>query len=403
MPTTARPWTLPLSPAAFLAALTGLSALGAVATSIYVPSLPALAADLGTDTAMVQVTMTAFLIAFAIMQLAYGPLSDSIGRRMPLLIGLGLFITGNVLCGFAGSVEMLIAGRVVQAVGACAGPVIARAMIKDAYGVQGAAAAMSAIAIGLSLAPAVGPAIGGFIHEQAGWRMNFALMSAIGLVLMLAMARVPETLDRELRMRLSPASLLAAYRELLGNGRFLAWSATIALVYGGMFAYITGSPFLMIDRLGLSPKTFGALIIFNAIGFMLGSMIARKGAPRLGNLHVLRLGAAICVLGGGWLLAQALLNILTVSGIILGIASFLIGVGAIMPVGFAGAIGAAPRLAGAASGLVGFLHMTAAAVLSWLVAHINDASQIPMMGLIAASALLTLLIALLLTEGKPAR
>ncbi|WP_395825440.1 multidrug effflux MFS transporter [Elstera sp.] len=381
-------WTLPLSRGMMTALVTMLAALGALSTSIYVPSLPDLEQFLATDAAMVQVTMTAFLVGFAVMQLVYGPLSDVKGRRTALLAGLCVFVVGNVICATAASIEQLIVGRIVQALGACVGPVVSRAVVRDAFGIAGAATVMASVAAGISLAPAIGPTIGGLLHTAFGWQANFALLTVMGAGLLFIIWRwLPETNPQKGVHVFNFGVMRRSYHELIRNRTFMTYNIAIALGFGAMFAYITGSPFLFIRSFHLSPAEFGMLTMFNALGFMSGSLIARRKAGAWSNARLANFGTIISVFGGGWLLAQALGGILTVPGVISGVFTFLLGLGILIPAGFAGSIAAAPHLAGAGSGLVGFTQMAMSAVLSYLVAHINRADQVPLMAVIAVAAL----------------
>lgn len=390
-------WTLPLSRRAMTILVTILAAMGAVSTSIYVPSLPDLAPALNTDPALVQVTMTAFLMGFAIMQLVYGPLSDVKGRRLALLIGLSVFVLGNLICATASSIEQLILGRVVQALGACVGPVVSRAVVRDAFGIAGAATVMASVAAGISLAPAIGPTLGGILHTAFGWQANFALLTLLGAGLLYTIWRyLPETNQQKGVHVFNLGVMRSSYRALLGNRVFMTYNLAISLGFAAMFAYITGSPFLFIQHFHVSPAEFGLLTMFNAVGFMSGSLIARRKAEVWSNIRLAQLGTMISVLGGGWLLAQAVTEILTVPGVISGIFTFLLGLGILIPAAFAGSIAAAPHLAGAGSGLVGFCQMGASAVLSYLVAHVNRADQVPLMTIIAVAALISLFAALAL-------
>lgn len=393
----ALPWTLPLSRGAMTVLVTLLAALGALSTSIYVPSLPDLAPALHADPALVQVTMTAFLLGFAVMQLVYGPLSDVKGRRPALLIGLSIFVIGNLVCTTATSIELLILGRVLQAVGACVGPVVARAVVRDAFGIAGAATVMASVAAGIALAPAISPTLGGILHTYFGWQANFALLTVLGAGLLFIIWRyLPETNPQKGVHVFTLSVMLSSFGELGRNRAFMTYNVAISMGYAAMFAYITASPFLFIGLFHLSPAQFGQLTAVNALGFMGGSIIARRMTDSWSNASLARFATIISIVGASWLLVQAEAEILTVPGVVSGIFTFLFGLGILMPAAFAGSIAAAPHLAGAGSGLVGFSQMAASAVLSYLVAHINRADQVPLMMIIAVAALISLFAALAL-------
>ncbi len=388
-----------MSDRALTALLAFLAATGALATSIYIPALPALTADLATDSGMVQLTMTVFLVVFAFAQLIYGPWSDARGRRGVIAAGLIVFAIGCAICAFAPSIEWLIVGRAVQAFGACAGPVVSRAIVRDAFDAKRAGAVMASIAIGLSVAPALGPFIGGSLHQFFGWRSIFLFLIAMTGLLLWAVVTLPETHPKDRHLPANPVAILAAFAALLRDAAFRRFALAGMAVFAGMFAYITGSPFLFINELGVSPQTYGALIMINVAGFMTGSMLANRLAQQGLVERAILIGGCMSALGGTALLSLAAGQALTIASTVAAMAVFQVGTGLVIPSSFAGALRAHPRLAGSASSLVGFVQMTGAAAMTFLVAKLDGPGHLVMTGFLAGAGVATLTLGVLLTRG----
>lgn len=374
--------------------LTALVAAGTLATSIYVPALPALTEELGADRGTAQLTLSLFLASLAIGQLAYGPVSDAVGRRGPLLAGLGLFVVGCVAAAFATSIEALIAARIVQGCGVCGGAVIARAMVRDLYAPKDAIRVMGTIAAALALAPAIGPSLGSLIHAAAGWRWIFGALGLAALALAAAaLFRLPETAPGLGARRVRPGAVAASYAVVLGSWPFLRDTIAAASVFGGMFVYITGSPFLLMEQLGVSAAAFGPLTIVLVAGYFVGAMLARRFGPRLGVGATMRLGGVSAAVGGSALLGVIALTEPGLVAVLSAMFVYQIGVGLTLPPATTSAIGRFPERAGAASALAGFLQMGGATAGSLLVAAIDDATHQPMAALIAGCGAVTLALA----------
>ncbi|CAG0960420.1 partial Bicyclomycin resistance protein, partial [Burkholderiales bacterium] len=257
--------------------LTTLVALGPLSTDLYLPALPALTRDFSTDVARVQLTLSVFLAGFALAQLAYGPLSDRFGRRPILLAGLVIYLGASVACMFAPSIEALIAARFVQALGACAGPVLGRAVVRDVYGPSQAARVLAYISGAMAIAPMLGPVLGGWLTVWFGWRANFAALALFSALQCVATALLlgesnahkdPEA-TRLTRMTQNFSGLLSA-REY--RGYLLCFS----FAYAGLFAFISGSSFVLINLHGLSPQWYGASFGFVVAGYIAGTLISGR-------------------------------------------------------------------------------------------------------------------------------
>ncbi len=253
--------------------------------------------ELSTDSGMMEWTVSAYLLGFSLGQLFWGALSDRFGRRLPLAAGLLLFIIGSAGCAFSESVAHLIAWRVVQALGASASVVLARAMIRDRYDRTQAARVLSTLTAIMAIAPLVGPTLGTQIANLTSWRGIFGVLVLIGIMTLVALPfYVPETLAPKLRTRLSWRTIFVQYAHLLRNRKLLAYALALALLSAGMFAYVAGSPFVYITYYGLPSGAYGLLFAAGAAGIMGMNMLNARLVERYGTDRLLRIGviAAAC-------------------------------------------------------------------------------------------------------------
>ena len=384
---------LPANSLAVTALLAALVALGPISTDLYLPSLPALARGFGASVGEVQLTLSVFLAGFAVAQLAYGPLSDRFGRRPVLLGGLVLYVAAGVACALASSMGVLIAARGVQAIGACAGPVLARAIVRDVHGREGAARVLAYMAAAMALAPALGPILGGFVELWFGWRANFVLLVLYGAAgLAAAAAFLPETNAAPDPLAARPMQILANYRALAGRRAYAGYVLACAFAYSGIFAFISGSSFVLVDGLGLGPQAYGFCFAAIVVGYMVGTLAAGRLTRRLGIDRMIAAGAAVSVLGGALLAGIAWAGVggglAGAAAIVAPMMLYMAGTGLVMPNAMAGAVGPFPRLAGAASALLGFVQMTVAAGVGIAVGHLHDGTARPMATAVALAAVL---------------
>lgn len=369
------------------ALLTALVALGQISTSIYIPSLPFLVDALETTTAEVNLTLSLFLYGFAVCQLVYGPLSDRFGRRPVLLAGVGLYVTASFACVFSTSIEALIAGRFIQGLTACSGPVLGRAIIRDIYGPTRSAKALAAIGLALAISPAVAPIIGGYLQLWFGWRANFVFLAAVGISILAAVAALLAETNRHRDPRaLDPGRLMDAGRTLVIDRRYWGYTLPVGLVFAGLMAFTAGSPFVFIDGLGMSPERFGMLSVFNVLGFVAGSLAAMRLTPRLGIDRLLLAGTGLGAVGGAVMAIIAAIGHVGVVAIIAPMMVFAVGLGIVLPNGIAGALAPFPKIAGTGSAVLGFVQMTVAGSVSVAVGRFATASPLPMAVAIALTS-----------------
>ena len=354
--------------------LTALVAFGPISTDLYLPALPELTRALGADPAVGQLTLSVFLIGFAVSQLIYGPLGDRFGRRPILLVGLVVYVVASIACALAESIEALIVLRFFQALGACAAPVLARAVVRDVYGRERAAKVFAYMAMAMALAPALGPIVGGYMTLWFGWRSSFWLLTAFGvLVLAGTAAWLAETNPAKDPTATQPGQLARNYGTLVRHREFTGYVAVVAFTYSGIFAFISGSSFLFIDRLGLSPERYGMCFAAVVVGYMIGTFTSGRLIMRLGIHRMVRLGTTVAVVGGGAMLIAAVSGWITVASTVGPFFVFMIGAGLTLPNAMAGAIGPFPGMAALASSALGFAQMGAAAVIGVLVGQTVEA------------------------------
>jgi len=386
------------------ALLTALVALGPISTDLYLPSLPSLARYFAVGVDDIQLTLSVFLVGLATAQLVWGPLSDRFGRRPVLLVGLAIYVIASFVCMLSPSVPVLVVARFVQAVGACVGPVLGRAVVRDVYGREGAARVLAYMSAAMALAPAIGPILGGFLEEWFGWRINFLVLVLYGSGgLVVAWRILPETNKAPDLRAAQLVRIILGYRGFLNHRAYVGYVLCCAFAYSGIFAFISGSSYVLQEVVGLGPIGFGLCFAGVVIGYIIGTVVAGRLSRRLGVDRLIAVGAGIGVAGGALLLALALAAtahcVLAGALLIVGpMLVFMIGVGLVLPNSIAGAIGPFARAAGAASALLGFTQMTAAAAIGIAVAALYDGSAVPMTAIIAAVAVGVLLAFMLLVR-----
>jgi len=365
------------------ALLTALVAIGSFSVSIYTPSMPALVADFHTRPAMVKLTLSLFLVGFAVAQLVYGPLSDRFGRRPVLVGGLAIYVIGSLACVAAPSIEAMIAARFLQALGACAGPVLGRAVVRDVHGREGTARVLAWIGAATTLSPAIGPTLGGSIHVWFGWRGNFVLLAVFGAVLLATTWRLLGETNRQLdpaAVRLAP--MAGNYHRLLTDRRYLGYMLSGSCIYAGLYAWIAAAPFLFVDRLGFAPDYYGALTVITTGSYVGGSVTAARLTPAVGLDRMILIGCALAVVGAAAMNVLALAVALSAAALLGPMMLFSFGMGLTLANALAGGLLPYPRMAGAASALLGFAQMALAAVATGLVAALPPLSAVSMSSVI---------------------
>lgn len=355
---------------------------------MYLPALPALERYFATDTASVQHTLASFFIGLAIGQLFYGPLADRYGRKPPLYFGLTLYIAASAGCALAPGIGSLIGLRFLQAVSGCAGMVVARAVVRDLYDYQESARVFSILLMVMGIAPVLAPLAGGYLLAWLGWRSIFWVLALFGVACLLAVKfRLPETLPKDMA-RIPLSSALANYASLLADRRYLGYALSGGFGQAGMFAYISGSPFVFIDLYGVPAHAYGWLFGLNAAGIIAFTQANRLLLLRYDADRVLGIANLVNFLFCLVLLAMAFTNAVGLIGILVPLFFVVSLRGLTFPNASAGAMAPFPDKAGSASALLGSVQFVIAAIASAAVGILHDGTAVPMAAVITVCGLL---------------
>lgn len=377
-PPAAVPWRLVLL-------LGALTAFAPMSIDMYLSSLPAIGRSLHAGPEQTQTTLAAFFAGMAIGQVIYGPASDRFGRRLPLLIGVGVFIAASVICAAAPNIETLIAARFVQALGGCAGPVIARAVVRDRFSHADTARVLSLMTLIMGLAPVLAPQLGGVVQFVAGWRGVFWTLVGFGVLIALwVVASLGESRSAETEAQARAENPLRAYLALFGMRRLMGYAIAGALNGAVLFTYISGAPDLVMGTYGHSPLVFNLVFAFNAVGIIGASqvnrLLLRRNLPDqvLSKASVASIVAAFLLTiaaftgwGGQWSVLPLLFASLSLYGLMGGNT-------------MAGALSVDPRRAGSISALMGSASFGAGALASWAGGLLHDGSPRPVAGVMFA-------------------
>lgn len=367
--------------------LGSLTAMAPLAIDMYLPSLPAIGRSLGASASQTQGTVAAFLVGMAVGQFVYGPASDRLGRRPPILMGIWIFILASIACGFAASPGQLLAGRFVQALGACSGSVVARAMVRDRFDHVETARMLSLLMLIMGLAPILAPLLGGALLAFGGWRLNFWFMASCGVALGLAaLWRMQESRSEATAAHARSEHPFRAYLSLLTEPRLVGYALAGALNGATLFTYISASPELVIQTYRISPQAFGWVFGANAVGIIGANQVNRWLLKRMTPDQVLARAslaalafavllaiAAVTGLGERWSVLPLLFCVLASYGFMQGNT-------------MAGALNVEPRRAGSISALLGGLSFGTGAIASSLAGLLHDGTPRPM-ALIMVTAL----------------
>lgn len=379
----------PPSPAAassvtVTATLAALMAFASLSTDIYLPALPDMARHFGHG---VELTLSTFLIGFSLGQIVWGPIGDRMGRRGPILAGLVLFIVGSVGCALSATLPQLLGWRLVQAFGACAGPVLARAMVRDLHTRDRAAQMLSILMLVMGIAPLLGPLIGGQLLHFGTWRLSFWLLVAISVAVMIAVLRLSETLPPERRTTTPIARSFAVYLTLLKDPVVLGYGIAGGCYYAGIYTYVGGSPFAYISYYHVAPGAYGLLFALGIFGQMVLGLLNSRLVMHRGSESMARAGAALIGASSLLTLVVTWTGFGGLPGLVIALLLFMSGNGIFIANVVAGAMDAHPEHAGATSALVGAMQFGSGVFATALLGWLADGTPRPMGAIIAAVGL----------------
>lgn len=384
----------------FILTLGALTMLGPMAIDLYLPALPAIADDMGEPLSRIQLTLSAYTIGFALGQLLYGPLSDRFGRQKVLIPGLVGYIVTNILAALCTDANQLIAVRILQAMTGAAVMVTIPAMVRDLFPRQESAKVLSSVLMVMTLAPLLAPFLGGQILRFWGWESLFVFLAALAFLAMgLALWRVPETLPEDRRLVVPPAELAATYLGVLKNRNAMGCILCHGFFFGGMFAFIAGSPFVYIELFGISPEKYGLVFGLNMIGMGMMNMLNIHLVGRLPLFSILRMGSLAACVAAFTLLLNAHTENAGLIGIVIPVVVYVSCIGLTGPNSNALALSHFPRSAGTANAMAGAVRFGIGAGTTALVGFLHDGTVVPMAMVMAGCGVLSVLSMLMVQHG----
>ncbi len=378
-------------PRGLILLLAMVSALGPVAMQILLPAIPILKESFEVSTAVAQLTLSLSMASIAVATLVYGPLSDRYGRKPVLIAGIVITIIGSILCVLAPGIETLIAGRVVQAAGGAVGMVVARAIVRDVYDAREAASVIATLVMVMVVMPMLSPAIGGELMVRYDWHSVFVSVAVVSAILLwLLLYALPETLQEPVAFT-GVSNMMRTYVTLLQAPIFRGYGFSVAFVSVVYFTFISAAPEIMVNVLHRPATEYGYYFISVPLGFMIGNYVTRHFGRRYGIHRMIDYGSRISIVGIVLALLLQLLGLTHPAALFLPIALAIFGNGITLPNAQAGAINAAPKLAGSASGLTGFMQMALSAVSAQIVALVFNGTVYPMLILMLIASVFSLL------------
>jgi DHA1 family bicyclomycin/chloramphenicol resistance-like MFS transporter len=369
--------------------LGALTAMGPLAIDMYLPALPTIAREMASSTASVQVSLAVYFIGLACGQAFYGPFSDRWGRKRALYFGLTLFSASSVGCAMAGDVTALIALRFLQALGGCAPLVVPRAVVRDYFDQRGSVRMLSVLMLVMGLAPILAPLIGGQLLVNFGWRSVFWVLAAYGAFwLVIVTMFLPESLPPARRRRQRAVDVVATYLGVLRDRTYIGYVLTGALIFAGLLAYISGSPFVFIEVFRVPPEQYGLFFGVNAIGIIVASQVNRWLANKYDARHIIGAVLPVSVTAGAVLLIDAATGFGGFAGILVPLFFYIATHGFIMPNTTALAMAPHGAVAGSASALLGTVQFVLGASAGALLGALGNGTAVPLAAVIAGCAAL---------------
>ncbi|MGF6372896.1 DHA1 family bicyclomycin/chloramphenicol resistance-like MFS transporter [Paraburkholderia sp. RAU6.4a] len=349
--------------------LSALMSFASISTDIYLPALPTIGRALRVTSAGIELTFSAFLVGFSLGQLLWGPISDRCGRRIPIAVGMVLFTIGSMGCAMSTTVTQMMGWRVIQALGACVGPVLSRAIVRDLYGRERSARMLSTLILIMGIAPLLGPLVGGQILLFWSWQGIFWTLAGVGLLTLVSLLALPESLPVSQRSTTPLWQSLSDYLDLVQDVRLMRYALSGGFFYAGAYAFIVGTPFVYIEYYHVSPQSYGWLFAVNIAGMMAANFINGRLLRQAGSERPFHIGTWIVALSGLTLIVNAWSGWGGMIGLSVPIFFYMSMNGLIVANSVAGALANFPHKAGSASSLLGAMHygsgILSAAMVGW--------------------------------------
>lgn len=375
---------------AIIFTLGALSALGPFSIDMYLPGFPSIASHLHTSIEKVQLSLTSYFIGISVGQLFFGPIIDRFGRKKPLYAGLIIYLFASLGCMLSRSVEVLIGLRFLQALGSCAGAVVSRAMVRDIFPVKENAKIFSMLVLVVAISPIVAPTAGGYMSEAFGWQSIFLTLSIISaVILFLAYKFLPESKPADPTMSLHPQKILADFKYVLQTKQFILYVIAAGFASAGMFAYISGSPFVFIEIFNVNSKHYGWFFALNASGLIIASQVNRVLLSKRTSEDIISVTSIIQLLSAITLFLLTYFNIIGLAGLVFLLFTYLAMQGFLFPNTSALSLAPFHTRTGIASSLMGCVQMFCSATASAAVSLLHNGTAIPMTIVIACCSLIS--------------
>ncbi|WP_229797411.1 multidrug effflux MFS transporter [Jeongeupia chitinilytica] len=356
-----------------------LTAIGSVSIDMYLPAFPAIQHSLNAGSGAVQLTLTTFFVGLLCGQLVYGPASDRFGRKKPLVAGLALYSLASIGCMLAQSIDALMFWRFIQAFGACSGIVLARAIVRDRCDPREAARSFSMLMLIMGVSPILAPLLGSYILQVSSWRVIFGINVAFGLAcLIVVVTSLRESRSPDPATSLNPFSVFRGYVEILRDPQFSVHAVSGGFAQAGLYAYLAGSPFVLIELFHLSPSAYGWVFCVNAVGLIGASQINAALLKSNGIYTLLRHGLTATLAAAVILAFAGLAGVATMPLLLAGIFCFMTSLGFVNPNAAAASLANHPERAGSASSLLGTLQYGLATLATFAMGMIHDGSARPL-------------------------
>jgi len=371
-----------------------LSAIGPFSIDMYLPGFKAIAIDLKTNIEQIQLSLTSFFIGIASGQMIYGPLLDRYGRKTPLIIGLLIYIGASIGCVFIQSADGLILLRFIQALGSCGGMVASRALVRDYFPASETAKIFSMLMLVIGVSPILAPTMGGYIIDIWGWHYIFVFLTVLTTLILLGVIFILPKSEPDPTLSLMPTPIVKGFMSVFKNRQFLIYSVAGGTASSGLYAYLSGSPFVMMEIYGLNEKQYGWTFALIAGGLIASSQVNNLVLKKFNSGDIAKKALMIQALAGLVMLILALIHLLNLYWIIFLIFCFLACQGFVFPNTSALALNPFTKSAGSASALLGSIQLSIGAIASILVSILHNNTNIPMVGIMATCAIVSYLILL---------
>lgn len=373
----------------FILTLMALVALPRISVDIYLPSLPHMVGALKTNISVLQLTLSIYMVGYAISMLISGAFSDRFGRKPVLLFGTTVYIGSTIVCALTQDVWILIVARFFQALGGSCGTVVARTIVKDTFEKKEQVKILTYLSTVMAISPAIAPIIGGYLELAFGWHACFLVLTIVGLIVLFLVLVILKETNKELNSKaLNYQSLLSSYKLLFSHRAFMAYSLAISFAWCAYFAFIISSSFIFQNLMGLNPIEYGIIFAVVVIGYITGSTMARRLVHKYEIESMIYFAAVLCVFASLIMLVATLILPDSTLAIIMPMMVLMVGVGIIIPTTQVAVMQPFPKIVGTASGLFFFIQMIAGAICGMIIGALHQHTQFPMVIVIVVSTFL---------------